>query len=227
MSFDGFQAGFWAQVAIANVVLLVFNLIPAFPMDGGRVLRALLAVWLGYGPATRVAARIGQALAIVLAILGLWGNPMLVLIAAFIFIAAAGEANDVKARELARGCMAADAMITSFQRSARWRRLARRRSWCARPKTKFRLSTAGTPARLCLTPAGRCRRCPCWQPRCTGAGSAVGRCSGSSTRCPPRDSHNTDAAVANACCRCHRCGRAARGLCRSGEHQRTCNARQR
>jgi Zn-dependent protease len=99
MSFQGLPGGFWAQVAIANVVLLVFNLIPAFPMDGGRVLRALLAVWLGYGPATRVAARIGQALAIVLAILGLWANPMLVLVAVFIFIAAAGEANYVKVRE--------------------------------------------------------------------------------------------------------------------------------
>jgi Zn-dependent protease/CBS domain-containing protein len=115
MSFEGLQAGFWAQVAIANVVLLVFNLIPAFPMDGGRVLRALLAIWLGFGPATKVAARIGQALAIVLAFVGIWGNPLLVLIAVFIFMAAGGEAGYVKVREATRGHVAAEAMIRSFQ----------------------------------------------------------------------------------------------------------------
>ena len=115
MSFEGLQAGFWAQVAIANIVLLVFNLIPAFPMDGGRVLRALLVIWLGFGPATRVAARIGQGLAVVLAILGFWGNPLLVLIAVFIFMAAAGEAGYVKVREATRGHVATEAMITSFQ----------------------------------------------------------------------------------------------------------------
>jgi Zn-dependent protease len=104
MSIGGLQTGFWAQVAIANLVLLAFNLIPAFPMDGGRVLRAFLAIWLGFGRATRVAARIGQVMAIGLAALGLvGGNPLLVLIAAFIFMAAAGEAGYVKVRELARG----------------------------------------------------------------------------------------------------------------------------
>ena len=85
------------------MVLLVFNLIPAFPMDGGRVLRAVLAIWLGYGPATQVAARIGQGLALVFAALGfIMGNPMLVLIALFIFAAAGGEARYVKARDARR-----------------------------------------------------------------------------------------------------------------------------
>jgi Zn-dependent protease len=115
MSVETLHTSFWAQVAVANVILLVFNLVPAFPMDGGRVLRALLAIWLGFGPATKVAARIGQALAIVFAFLGLMGNPLLILIAAFIFLAAAGEAGYVQVRELTRGRLVTDAMITSFE----------------------------------------------------------------------------------------------------------------
>lgn len=115
ISAETLQSSFWAQVAIANIVLLVFNLIPAFPMDGGRVLRALLAMWMGFGPATRVAARIGQGLAIVFAFLGLMGNPFLILIAAFIFLAAAGEAGSVQLRELTRGRRVTDAMITAYE----------------------------------------------------------------------------------------------------------------
>jgi Zn-dependent protease/CBS domain-containing protein len=115
MTVEAVRSSFWAQVAVANVILLVFNLIPAFPMDGGRVLRAVLAMWLGFGPATKVAARVGQGLAVVLAFFGLMGNPLLILIAVFIFLAAAGEAGYVQARELTRGRLVGDAMITSFE----------------------------------------------------------------------------------------------------------------
>ena len=115
LSMAAIQSSFLAQVAVANLVLLVFNLIPAFPMDGGRVLRAVLAIWLGFGPATKVAARIGQGFAVVLAILGVMGNPLLVLIAVFIFMSAAGEAGYVQVRELSRGRPVTDAMITSFE----------------------------------------------------------------------------------------------------------------
>src|SRR5262245_49349810 len=109
------QTTLMGRAAAANVALLVFNLIPAFPMDGGRVLRALLATGLGYTRATRVAAAIGQGLAVVLAIVGLMGNPLLVLIAVFIFLAASGEAGYVQMRDYTRGYLASHAMITNFQ----------------------------------------------------------------------------------------------------------------
>jgi Zn-dependent protease/CBS domain-containing protein len=109
------QSTLLGRVAAANVALFVFNLIPAFPMDGGRVLRALLATALGYTTATRVAAWIGQGLAAVFAFLGLLGNPLLILIALFIFFAASAEAGHAQAREFARDYLASHAMITSFQ----------------------------------------------------------------------------------------------------------------
>jgi Zn-dependent protease/CBS domain-containing protein len=109
------QTTLMARVAAANIALLVFNLIPAFPMDGGRVLRALLAVRMGYTRATRVAAGIGQGLAVLFGFLGLFGNPLLILIAVFIFLAASGEAGYVQAREYTRGYLASHAMITAFQ----------------------------------------------------------------------------------------------------------------
>jgi CBS-domain-containing membrane protein len=85
-------------------------------MDGGRVLRALLAIPMGYTRATRVAASIGQGLAFLFALVGLvLGAPLLVLVAVFIFLAASGEAGYVQAREYTRGYLASHAMITSFQ----------------------------------------------------------------------------------------------------------------
>jgi Zn-dependent protease/CBS domain-containing protein len=112
---EDMQAGLAGRIAAANIALFVFNLIPAFPMDGGRVLRAVLAIWLGFPRATQIAAAIGQALAVGLGFLGLFGNPLLVLVAVFIFFAASGEAGYVQAREMSRGYRARDAMITSFQ----------------------------------------------------------------------------------------------------------------
>ena len=74
-----------AKVAGANIILVLFNMIPAFPMDGGRVLRALLAIWMGNARATEVAAAIGQGFAVVFGIVGIFYNPMLLIIAVFIF----------------------------------------------------------------------------------------------------------------------------------------------
>jgi len=109
------QSSMTGRLAAANGALLIFNLIPAFPMDGGRVLRALLAIPLGYTRATRIAALIGQGLALAFGFIGLFGNPLLILVAAFIFLAASGEAGYVQAREYTRGYLASHAMITSFQ----------------------------------------------------------------------------------------------------------------
>lgn len=86
-----------AKVASVNVMLVLFNLIPAFPMDGGRVLRALLAMTMPYARATQIAARIGQGLAIVFAIFGFLGNPILIFIAIFIFVGAQQEASITRA----------------------------------------------------------------------------------------------------------------------------------
>ncbi|WP_423223876.1 site-2 protease family protein [Candidatus Amarolinea aalborgensis] len=83
----------------ANLSLVIFNLIPAFPLDGGRVLRALLAMAMGYPRATVIASGIGQVAAIILGIVGvLSGNFVLALIAIFIFTGAGQESSEAQAR---------------------------------------------------------------------------------------------------------------------------------
>ena len=109
------EASFLARLAAVNLFIAVFNLLPAFPMDGGRVLRAVLSIVTDRVQATRIAAYAGQALAFGLGLLGLvGGNPVLLLIAFFVFIAAGAESNDVAMRDLARRMQARDAMITTF-----------------------------------------------------------------------------------------------------------------
>ncbi len=108
-------AGFIDSLAMVNLYLMAFNLLPAFPMDGGRVLRALLASRMGRIAGTEMASRIGQALAVAMGLYGLfYGAPILVLIAAFIFFAANAENADVAMTAIAKGRTARDAMITSF-----------------------------------------------------------------------------------------------------------------
>jgi Zn-dependent protease/CBS domain-containing protein len=109
------QSSMLARVAAANMALLLFNLIPAFPMDGGRVLRALLTIPLGYTRATRTAAAIGQGLAVLFVFWGLFGYPLLILIGVFIFMAASWEAGYAQAREYARGYLASHAIVSNFQ----------------------------------------------------------------------------------------------------------------
>lgn len=104
-----------AKVAGANIILVIFNMIPAFPMDGGRVLRALLSMRMGNARATELAATIGQGFAVVFGVVGVFYNPMLIVIAVFIFLAASSEASQAQLRAVAQGTLVGDAMITAFQ----------------------------------------------------------------------------------------------------------------
>lgn len=101
---------FFSSLFIYNCLLLVFNLIPAFPMDGGRILRALLSMRLGLKKATRIAARIGQALAIVIIGLGIYMSPMWILLGVFVFAGAEMELRMVSGRGRLRGLTVAQVL---------------------------------------------------------------------------------------------------------------------
>ena len=100
------------RLAAVNLFLALFNLIPAFPMDGGRVLRAILSSRLGFVRATGIAATIGQGFAFLLGFLGLFYNPILIFIAIFVYLAAASEAHMVALRAVSRGVPAMAATMT-------------------------------------------------------------------------------------------------------------------
>jgi len=106
---------FLVRLTIVNIYLVLFNLIPAFPMDGGRVLRALLAMRLEYVRATQIAATIGQGLALVFGFVGLFSNPFLLFIALFVWIGASQEASMVQIKDTLSGIPVGRAMITNFE----------------------------------------------------------------------------------------------------------------
>ena len=109
-------SNFWSRLAAVNIMLVVFNLIPAFPMDGGRVLRALLSTRMSRKQATDLAARTGQLTAFAFGFLGLVsGNALLVFVALFVYLAAGGEAQAVSMQDLASRISTKDAMITKFE----------------------------------------------------------------------------------------------------------------
>jgi Zn-dependent protease/CBS domain-containing protein len=104
---------FFFYLGYLNVVLAVFNLIPAFPLDGGRVLRGALATRLGALRATEISSRVGQLFALAFFLIGLFGgNFVLALIGVFVFFGANGEAQMVKQRELTSGLSVSDVMGT-------------------------------------------------------------------------------------------------------------------
>jgi Zn-dependent protease/CBS domain-containing protein len=103
----------------ANLVLFLFNLLPAFPMDGGRILRAVLSFVLPAERATAIAAAVGQAFALLFAVAGLFfGHPILLFIAVFVFFGAGQEAAFHQRRSWTRGRSVRDAMVTRFDRLA-------------------------------------------------------------------------------------------------------------
>ena len=101
---------FWVNISLA-----VFNLLPAFPMDGGRALRALLALRRDYVSATHTAAMLGQAIALLLGLVGLFHNPVLVFIAWFVWIGAANESGAVQTKAALSGVPVQAAMVTDFR----------------------------------------------------------------------------------------------------------------
>jgi Zn-dependent protease len=109
------QGGLAQRLMWVNLFLVGFNLLPAFPMDGGRVLRSLLAMRLPYARATNIAAAIGKGMAVVFGFVGLFVNPMLLLIALFVWIGASQEASAVEMRSSLHGVRVREAMLSDFR----------------------------------------------------------------------------------------------------------------
>lgn len=109
------QHGLISGLLTLNVVLVLFNLLPAFPMDGGRVLRALLATRLSYARATQTAATIGQGFAFIFGFFGLLFNPFLIFIAVFVYIGASQEAALAQMRDVSRRFPVSSAMVRDFR----------------------------------------------------------------------------------------------------------------
>lgn len=103
---------FFQKLMLANFVLAIFNLLPAFPMDGGRIFRSLLARYVGFARSTRIAARVGHAVALLFGLLGLLANPFLLFIAVFVWIGASQEAAMAEVRPLLAGISVGRVTVT-------------------------------------------------------------------------------------------------------------------
>jgi len=109
------SGSFVERLMAVNISLVLFNLLPAFPMDGGRVVRALLAMRMEYTRATQIAASLGQVMAFVFGFLGLFTNPFLIFIALFVWIGAAQEASMVQMKSALGGIPVSRTMLTDFR----------------------------------------------------------------------------------------------------------------
>lgn len=113
---EGPRPNFVANLLWANVILAAFNMLPAFPMDGGRVLRSLLSYVTSEDQATMIAARIGQFISVLLVLFGLFagGGLILVFIGVFVFLGAGQEAAAYRTRALISGHKVSEAMVREF-----------------------------------------------------------------------------------------------------------------
>jgi len=109
------EGPFLERLMYVNVSLVLFNLLPAFPMDGGRVLRALLAMRMEYTRATQIAALLGQGMALLFGFIGLFSNPLLLFVAFFVWMAASQEASLVQMKSALGGIPVNRAMLTDFR----------------------------------------------------------------------------------------------------------------
>ena len=109
------SGSFLERLMTVNISLVLFNLIPAFPMDGGRVLRAFLAMRMDYVRATQIAATIGQGMALLFGLIGLFGNASLLFIAFFIWIGASQEAGMTQMKNAISGIPVGRAMLTDYK----------------------------------------------------------------------------------------------------------------
>jgi len=109
------EGSFLEKIMVVNIILAIFNLLPAFPMDGGRVLRAALSMRMSHNRATQVAAKVGQGMALWLGLIGLLYNPFLIFIALFVWIGAAAEAGTEQVKSSLHNAAAGSAMLTDFQ----------------------------------------------------------------------------------------------------------------
>jgi Zn-dependent protease len=109
------QGSFLERVMLVNLTLVLFNLLPAFPMDGGRAVRALLAMRMEYTRATQIAASLGQGIALLFGFIGLFSNPFLLFVAFFVWIGAAQEASMVQIKSALGGIPVGHAMIIDYQ----------------------------------------------------------------------------------------------------------------
>ena len=105
---------FLTTLFLVNIMLVVFNMIPAFPMDGGRVLRAILAMNMSRFKATEWAVRIGQAFAVLFVFWGFSSNPFLIFIALFIIISANGELEHVRSESYLSDIQIKDILMKDF-----------------------------------------------------------------------------------------------------------------